>query len=211
MHEPSESERTMTDTHADQPQATLTQEGLRLMAFEQYLMLGEAGTAGGDSDPLQALPPHQRERVAQMAIRRLAFQVLFELDSMTVLDAPTLASILKRVPGLGPMEAERVKDLVAQAIAWRGEADAMVRELAPSWPTHRQPVVDRAILRLTYTELKLGKTDAPLVINEAVELAKRFSTEHSPGFVNGVADNMRKRLSGATGAAPGTTSGTGAA
>jgi N utilization substance protein B len=81
---------------------------------------------------------------------------------------------------------------------WRKDADALVRELAPNWPTHRQPAVDRAILRLVYAELKLGRTDAPLIINEAVELAKRFSTEHSPGFINGVADNMRKRLTAAT-------------
>lgn len=165
------------------------------MAFEQYLMLGEPGATGNASDPLLELAPAQRERVAQMAIRRLVFQVLFELDSATGVDSLAISTILARVPDLGPMEAERVKDLVSQSLAHRSEADALVRELAPNWPTHRQPAVDRAILRMVYTELKLGKVDAPLVINEAVELAKRFSTEHSPSFINGVADNMRKRLS----------------
>lgn len=185
----------MTETHADQPRPMLTQEGMRQMAFEQYLMLGEPGATGNASDPLLELAPAQRERVAQMAIRRLVFQVLFELDSATGVDSLAISTILARVPDLGPMEAERVKDLVSQSLAHRSEADALVRELAPNWPTHRQPAVDRAILRMVYTELKLGKVDAPLVINEAVELAKRFSTEHSPSFINGVADNMRKRLS----------------
>lgn len=185
----------MTDPFAHQPQATLTQEGLRLMAFEQYLMLGEPGATTDSADPLQSLPPHQRERVAQMAIRRLTFQVLFELDNAPALDAIVLRGILSRVPGLGPLESDRVRDTVTQAMEWRKDADALVRELAPNWPTHRQPAVDRAILRLVYAELKLGKVDPPLVINEAVELAKRFSTEHSPSFINGVADNMRKRLS----------------
>jgi N utilization substance protein B len=191
----------MTEQH-NQPLATLTQEGLRIMAFEHYLILGEPASAADSADPLESLPPHQRERVAQMAIRRLTFQVLFELDSAPVADALQIRGILARVPGLGPMEADRVSDTVTKAMEWRKDADALVRELAPNWPTHRQPAVDRAILRLVYAELKLAKTDAPLIINEAVELAKRFSTEHSPSFINGVADNMRKRLTTASASAP---------
>ncbi|MBU6414235.1 MAG: transcription antitermination protein NusB [Planctomycetes bacterium] len=192
----------MTDSSSNQPLATLTQEGLRLMAFEHYLMLGEPGAATASTDPLESLPPNQRERVAQMAIRRLTFQVLFELDAVPAADALQIRGILARVPGLGPLEAERVSDTVTKAMEWRKDADTLVRELAPNWPTHRQPAVDRAILRLVYAELKLGKTDAPLIINEAVELAKRFSTEHSPAFINGVADNMRKRLTTAIPPAP---------
>ncbi len=70
------------------------------------------------------------------------------------------------------------------------EADHTVAELAPDWPTYRQPVVDRNILRLAYYEMIPGTTPPKVAINEAIELAKEFSTEKSPLFVNGVLDKI---------------------
>jgi N utilization substance protein B len=62
--------------------------------------------------------------------------------------------------------------------------------LAPGWPAHRQPAVDRAILRLAHYELKLGKVHPKIIVNEAIELAKEFSTDKSPAFVNGLLDKV---------------------
>lgn len=86
-------------------------------------------------------------------------------------------------------------ELAEQAYAMRGEADALASELAPNWPTSRQPAVDRALLRMGWCEMKTGRAPARAAINEAVELAKRYSTERSPAFVNGVLDKMMRRLS----------------
>ena len=72
--------------------------------------------------------------------------------------------------------------------------DALVTPLTPEWPIHRQPVVDRSLLRLAYYEMISGRTPPKVVINEAVELAKEFSTEKSPMFINGVLDKLYRQL-----------------
>ena len=81
-------------------------------------------------------------------------------------------------------------------VAWKGHrpADRLLNDLAPQWPTHRQPPVDRAILRLAHHEMTTGHAPVRVVINEAVELAKRFGSEQSPSFINGVVDRMARRL-----------------
>lgn len=95
---------------------------------------------------------------------------------------------------LGAGESEDA-DALAEAIQWATEAwenreaaDALVERLAPQWPPHRQPSVDRSLLRLAIWELGAGQTPPKVVIDEAIELAKAWSTEQSPAFVNGVLD-----------------------
>ncbi|MEM1445037.1 MAG: transcription antitermination protein NusB [Planctomycetota bacterium] len=80
--------------------------------------------------------------------------------------------------------------------AWeqRREADAQCSQFAPDWPSHRQPPMDRAILRLAWFEMTTGRVDAALAINEAVELASQFSDEKAPPFINGILDRVAKRL-----------------
>jgi N utilization substance protein B len=56
------------------------------------------------------------------------------------------------------------------------------------------PAVDRNILRMAVFELLQGKLPAPVVIDEALELARRFSGEESVAFLNGVLDGVRKQL-----------------
>ena len=78
--------------------------------------------------------------------------------------------------------------------AWgaRESSDNWIGRLAPQWPPKRQPGVDRSILRLAVHELTSGQTPPKVVIDEAIELAKSFSTEQSPGFVNAVLDSVLK-------------------
>jgi N utilization substance protein B len=82
--------------------------------------------------------------------------------------------------------------LALQAWTRREEADAAVAAISSDWPTYRQPVIDRSILRLAYFEMAEGGTPPKVAINEAVELAKEFSTEKSPLFINGVLDKIYK-------------------
>lgn len=84
--------------------------------------------------------------------------------------------------------------LARQAWDARVEADRRIAELSPDWPTHRQPPVDRAILRLGAHEIASGHAPAKVAINEAIELAKRYAGEESPAFVNGVLDKLARAL-----------------
>lgn len=144
-------------------------------------------------------------------IRRLALLALYQFDL-----APKSASVDTAVmrAALDDLEAlaeeglvfadpdaefsEREKDrAIEQAeAAWahRATADAEFTELAPDWPAHRLAAVDRAILRLAHHELTAGSTPPKAAVAEAVELAKVFSGERSPAFVNGLLDKVLKRV-----------------
>lgn len=77
--------------------------------------------------------------------------------------------------------------------AHREEIDRLIEERAEGWPLERLHSVDRNILRLAIYEL-LYREDIPaeVVINEAVELAKKYGTERSPAFINGILDRILK-------------------
>ena len=80
-----------------------------------------------------------------------------------------------------------VKDLVLGTLEHAGESDEIVAPLLQQWSIERLPTIDRLLLRMAAFELRhQPETPRPVVINEAVELAKRFSTEDSGRFVNGV-------------------------
>jgi len=70
--------------------------------------------------------------------------------------------------------------------------DARIERLAPQWPPRRQPGVDRNLIRLAVWELTNADTPPKVVLDEAIELAKKFSTEQSPAFINGVLDAVLK-------------------
>jgi len=126
-------------------------------------------------------------------IRRLAMQVLYQMDLRGGSDHEAIREGLSE----GPDKADVAAAAFALAsAAWdrRAKADALATELAPKWPTHRQPPVDRALLRLAYFEIAAGYSPPKVAINEAVELAKEFCTEQSPAFVNGVLDKIAKRV-----------------
>ena len=127
---------------------------------------------------------------------------MYQLDAGAAPDESVRQSLeLELSPG-DRAARDRGFELAMKAWALRQEADATVAELTPQWPTHRQPVIDRNILRLAYYEMTRGGTPPKVAINEAVELAREFSTEKSPMFVNAVLDRIYKsRLRGAAGAA----------
>lgn len=76
--------------------------------------------------------------------------------------------------------------LVAGILAHLTDIDGVLSAVAQEWPLAHLAAVDRAILRLGAHELLYTDTPAPIIINDAVELARRYSTEESPRFVNGV-------------------------
>ncbi|MCC6284416.1 MAG: transcription antitermination factor NusB [Phycisphaerales bacterium] len=193
---------------------------VRSLAYEHLFALETP--AGSPDDSLEAaamlerLPPDQRLRAIWIASRRLAVQLLYQLDAQADARTDAQQDILRtlgRVPDLGPIQAQFVAELVLGAFRERQQTDAAVRELAPTWPAHRQPAVDRAILRLACYELRRADSPPKVVINEAVELAKRFSTDKSATFVNGILGKIYRTVAGGDVSAaepetnPGTTSG----
>jgi len=77
----------------------------------------------------------------------------------------------------------------------RVELDEHIERLAKDWTVERMPWVDRSILRLAAFEL-IARPDVPtgVVLSEAVELAKRFSTEEAGRFVNGLLSNLARQV-----------------
>ncbi len=84
------------------------------------------------------------------------------------------------------------------AWATREEADQALALLTPEWSWHRQPTIDRNILRLGYYEIKHGGVPAAIAINEAIELSKEYSHSASPPFINGVLDRVANPTVSAT-------------
>jgi transcription antitermination protein NusB len=120
--------------------------------------------------------------------REHVLSLLYEAD-MKDLDPAVVLAALPAVPD--PMACE----LVSGVAAGRGHIDELIGAAAVGWEVDRMPAVDRAILRLATFEL-LERTDTPVavIIDEAVELAKEYSTDASPGFVNGVLTTVAKAV-----------------
>ena len=74
------------------------------------------------------------------------------------------------------------------------DIDERITKHAANWRMERMPAVDRNVLRVAIYEMSHGGTPAPVAIDEALELARRYSNEESVQFVNGVLDAVRREL-----------------
>jgi N utilization substance protein B len=72
--------------------------------------------------------------------------------------------------------------------------DELIVKQAENWRLERLAVIDRAILRLAIYELRTTDTPPKVILNEAVELAKKFSSEEAGAFVNGILDAVHKSI-----------------
>jgi transcription antitermination protein NusB len=99
--------------------------------------------------------------------------------------------------GQDELEETRVfaEALAAGAIEKVEKIDALIGRHAENWRLDRMAVVDRNILRLaTYEFIYDAETPKTIVINEAIEIARRFSAQESPQFINGILDSIRKEV-----------------
>jgi len=127
-------------------------------------------------------------------VRRLAMQLLYQIDVTGELDRQTILDNVDEEHDKDEAVRAEAVDLALRAWVTHGTADERVGELAPDWPTHRQPPVDRAILRLAHHEMASSRVPVKVAINEAVELAKQYCAEQSPMFINGVLDKLAKQV-----------------
>jgi N utilization substance protein B len=94
----------------------------------------------------------------------------------------------------GPERDPFVSDLVRGTVQHVAEVDEQISKHAEHWRMERMPAVDRNILRLAVFEMTRGGTPAPVTIDEALELARKYSGEESVQFVNGVLDAIRREI-----------------
>jgi N utilization substance protein B len=127
----------------------------------------------------------------------MAMQVLFLWDVAGEMDRAQAEMAIREA---SDDDAARQRAIEMAVAAWlmRGSTDPWLERLAPQWPPRRQPGVDRSILRLATWELTSTPTPPIVVIDEALELAKEFSTEQSSSFVNGVLDALLHEIQNAT-------------
>jgi N utilization substance protein B len=128
--------------------------------------------------------------------RRCALQAMFQFDMVEAVDHALVQATLEESPGNASDHAQGF-NLATLAWEFRDEADQVFAPMAPEWPAHRQPVIDRNLLRLAYYEMVVAGVPAKVVLNEAVELAKEFGTDRTPSFVNAMLDRMWKSRSAA--------------
>jgi transcription antitermination factor NusB len=127
--------------------------------------------------------------------REAALQVLYLLDLLGERVLGELDAVLRWL--LDPAQTDPsvtrfARDLVAGTWEHRAELDRRIRSIAEHWDLDRMAVVDRSVLRLAAYELLFGSgVPDKVAINEAIDLAKRFSTADSGAFVNGILDKIR--------------------
>lgn len=136
--------------------------------------------------------------------RVLALQALCICDALGELPEGDLAAFLRDPLNYadlgweqppGPELLAFAEALVRGAWRCRDRCDDLLRRNVAGWSIERMQPVDRNILRLgLYELLESPGTPHPVVISEAVELARRFGGAESPAFVNGVLDGLRRRL-----------------
>ena len=127
--------------------------------------------------------------------RQRALQVLFLWDARRqpvddALDAYYDTLFSEEQPGRDPF----VSELVQGTIQHLAEVDDRISRHAEHWRMERMPAVDRNILRLSVFEMTHLGTPAAVAIDEALELARKFSNEESVQFVNGVLDAVHREL-----------------
>ena len=121
---------------------------------------------------------------ARSQARKRALDVLYESD---LRGADVVATLAARLAEADPPISAYAVELVEGVTAHRKRIDELLMTYAEGWTLEWMPPVDRNVLRIGIYEL-LWRADVPdgVVLDEAVELAKRLSTDSSPGFVNGL-------------------------
>jgi N utilization substance protein B len=132
-----------------------------------------------------------------MSLRRqsriVAMQILYQIQ-LSAAPVPMAMELFWQSQDtsveLRPFALELVKGTTAHLEA----IDTVLQNTSENWKLHRMPVVDLSILRCaTYEILYIDDIDLATSINEAIEIAKSYSTPDSPKFINGILDNIQKK------------------
>jgi N utilization substance protein B len=123
--------------------------------------------------------------------REVALQVLYQIEQNTGMPIIEVHQFISRRLLGDAKLIEFTEDLIAGVREHQPRIDEMIKEVAENWRLDRMAAIDRNILRLgAYEVLFCPEVPAKVAINEALELAKRYSTAQSSRFVNGILDRV---------------------
>jgi len=131
--------------------------------------------------------------------REAALQILYQWE-IGRLDVTRAAETFFSLQWAGPDQPDAdlqtfATGLARETVARIAAIDALIADTTERWRPERMAVLDRLILRMAVAELMAyPATPAPVVINEALELARTFSSEESVKFINGMLDGVRKKI-----------------
>lgn len=127
--------------------------------------------------------------MSRRELREQVFQILFRVEFYDSEEYARQVNLFfeNKEENISETNMEYVKNKADDIVAHMDEIDASINEVAKGWKTSRMAKVDLAIIRLAVYEIKYEE-DVPtgVAINEAVELAKKYGTDTSSSFVNGV-------------------------
>ena len=127
--------------------------------------------------------------------REYALQMLFQWDITHDEIDQVMATFFQNKPEESPTIVDFAGQLVHGTVAHVEQIDEVIRRHAEHWRLDRMAIVDRNILRVSVWEFLYEKeTPMSVVINEAIEIARRFSAQESPQFINGVLDSIKREL-----------------
>ncbi len=132
--------------------------------------------------------------MSRRSARKNAFTLLFQTEFHEEYEKVKELFFSEQEEEISEEEKAYITDAVEGVMAHETEIDKIIDSCAKGWNTARMNRVDLAILRLAVYEMEYSKA-APIgvIINEAVELAKKFSSDEAPGFINGILGKIAKR------------------
>ena len=135
-----------------------------------------------------------RSHAARRRAREVAFRLAYQADVMGESLDPERSRAEDEEP-LGTDARALVDDVVGVLARRRAEVDELIRSAARNWELDRLAATDRSVLRVAIAEL-IGRpgTPARVVLDEAIEIARRYGAEESARFVNGVLDHVARVL-----------------
>ena len=139
-------------------------------------------------------------RAPRQRSRQVALQALYAGDlgkRVRAIGADGIEEVFERVAQNFDLPAgarDFALQLVCGTASRLAEIDAVLTKHATNWRISRMAVVDRNVLRLAVFELTQTDTPVSVILDEAIELARRFGAESSPDFVNGVLDAVAREV-----------------
>jgi transcription antitermination protein NusB len=125
--------------------------------------------------------------------RELALQVLFQKEFMATSDADELIQLFQKHLSLDGDVVGYTRDVVQGVLAKLPEIDEIIQRYSINWNIKRLSLVDLNILRIAVCEMVFLTEDSvppKSVINEAIEIAKKYSSLEAPSFINGILDQI---------------------
>jgi transcription antitermination protein NusB len=141
------------------------------------------------------LTPGQHHTSRRRKARELAMQMLFQADLGRQTPDQVQATFWKAGDAVEPEVRGFAEDLFRVAQAEQQQIDELIAAHSTHWRLDRMPAVDRNLLRMAVAELiGFKSTPFPIVINEALEIGRRYSAPESINFLNGVLDSIARSL-----------------